>query len=98
MEEEFHNEMINVHRLICEKTDYNARRFLQMVNFSGGVRAAKELLCARDIPDGLCNLALAGRLDLSMEALVLQERWASLFNEDELQLAKNRLRSLGYEI
>lgn len=98
MEEEFHQEMLNVHRLILENVDYNATRFLHMVNVSGGVNAAKELLRARRISDGLSKLAIAGRLDISMEALVLQERWGILFNDDERQLARDELISLGYNI
>jgi hypothetical protein len=31
-----------------------------------------------------------------MEALVLQPRWRTLFGDDELKLAKRRLRKLGY--
>lgn len=37
------------------------------------------------------------RLDLTVEALVLQPKWATLFSEHELQTARKRLAEYGYE-
>jgi hypothetical protein len=37
------------------------------------------------------------RLDLSVEALVCEQPWRSLFTEDEIDEAKMRLKRLGYE-
>jgi hypothetical protein len=32
-----------------------------------------------------------GRLDLSMENLILEEKWSSLFRDEEIGIAKRRL-------
>ncbi len=34
---------------------------------------------------------------MSVESLMLQERWKPLFSVDELKLARQRLKDLGYE-
>ena len=37
-----------------------------------------------------------GRLDLSVEALVLQLEYRALFTDAEIELCENRLREYGY--
>lgn len=39
----------------------------------------------------------SGRLDLTVEALVLTPPWNSLFTEHELAVARKRLDELGYK-
>ncbi len=75
---------------------YRAMRFLNLVNQIGGHEAARQLLRSDVHPEGLTALWEHGRLDLSMEALVLQEQWSALFTADELKLAKRRLQKLGF--
>lgn len=75
---------------------YRATRFLNLVNQIGGLEAARQLLRSDLHPEGLTALWEHGHLDLSMEALVLQEPWRPLFSSDELNLAKRRLQKLGY--
>jgi hypothetical protein len=58
-----------------------------MVEEYGGVMAARNLL-RKGISDGLERLAREGRLDISMEALVLKEPWSELFSEEEKALAR----------
>lgn len=92
----FHNEMISIYlkaKTICK---YNATRFLQMVSEQGGLAAAKSLLHSGGFSDGLVALYECGRLDITMEALVLQAPWSKLFTEEELSIAKDRLNKLGY--
>ena len=92
----FHNEML---RLYEDATTfgYYPTYFLGMVQELGGVAAAKQLLKGSDISDGLTRLWEEERLDISMEALILQEPWRSLFNDAELNRARRRLEDLGYD-
>ena len=94
-EERFHDEMV---RLGQETTRdvYTPRRFIDMVNESGGLGAAKRLLNALDVSDGFSRLWEAKRLDLTVEAVVLQDKWVSLFTPEELSTARQRLEDLGY--
>jgi hypothetical protein len=95
-EAQFHNEMIYIYESAKRECGYNATRFLQMVTELGGLQAAKTLLRSNALSDGLVELWQRGRLDLTMEALILRSPWKSLFTSEELATAENRLRELGY--
>lgn len=70
---------------------YNATRFLVMVKELGGLQAAHLLLAGERIHDGFAELLLAGRPDLTVEALVLKPEFQPLFSEAELRVARERL-------
>ena len=70
--------------------------FRRMLADYGGVQAAKRLLQSHDIQSGLMELAALGLLDHSMEALVLEERFKTLFSEEEKAEARRRLEALDY--
>ena len=90
----FKNAMLSIYELGKSETSYNATRFLQMVHEKGGVQTAKDLLSGDPsaVSEGFANLALKGRLDLSVEALVLKDEWKHLFTSRELSIAKRRLK------
>jgi hypothetical protein len=67
-----------------------------MVSEEGGLKAAKTLLHADGYSEGLKALWEKGRLDITMEAIVIQEPWSQLFTIDELATARRRLEELGY--
>ncbi len=96
LESKFHEEMLSIYRKARDECHYNATRFLQMVNEQGGLRAAKTLLHADGYSEGLTALWERGRLDITMEAIVIQQQWSQLFTEDELATAWRRLQELGY--
>ena len=96
LEDRFHQKMVEVYDCARKECRYTATRFLQMVTTHGGLAAAKMLLASKHHPEGLTRLWEAGRLDISMEALVLCNPWASLFSEEELSVARKRLQDLGY--
>ena len=96
LEKAFHEAMLNIYDLGLSKYGYRANRFLRMVVEQGGVLAARQLLHASGYHEGLTRLWELGGLKISMEALVLEPRWASLFTEEELQTARNRLEDLGF--
>lgn len=97
LEAQFHQEMLNVYHRAKSECRYNAIRFLEMVTDHGGLAAAKMLLASKHHPEGLTRLWKEGRLDISMEALVLKEPWRRLFSEEELRMARKRLDDLGYK-
>lgn len=75
---------------------YNPTYFVQMVYEHGGVGAAKRLLAKPEPSEGLFKLWEIERLDISMEAIVLQPQFAPLFTSEELAEARRRLEALGY--
>ena len=75
---------------------YTASRFLQMLTEHGGVETARRLL--PQMSDGFTELWRGGRLDLTVEALVLQSKWDDLFSAEEREAARGRLRECGMDI
>lgn len=74
-----------------EQAGFNPMRYLQMVNRHGGIVAAHRLLAAKVASPGFDELAEAGFKDLSVEAVVLDERFTELFSEAERAIARGRL-------
>ncbi len=96
LEDQFHDAMISIYKRAKSECNYNATRFLQMVNELGGLRAAKSLLHAPGLSEGFTALWERKRLDLTMEALILKQPWKDLFSKEELGVARNNLSKLGY--
>jgi len=70
--------------------------FMQMLGEHGGVETARRLLASREPQPGLFELYRLDLLHASMEAVVLQEKFRSLFTPEELAEAHRRLDELGY--
>ena len=68
-----------------------------MVNEKGGLATAKALLAKPEPQEGFTTLWECGRLDLSMEALVIAPRFEELFSVEERERAKERLVAYGWE-
>ena len=98
IEAQFDVAMFNVYRQAKDEAGYNATIFLQMLTDRRGVRTAKALINAARPSDGYTALYERGRLDLTVEALVVEdERWQNLFTDEELARARKRLRDYRYE-
>jgi hypothetical protein len=94
IEEKFHAAMLHIYESAARlNPPYRATRFLQMVQGSGGKAAADQLLASTNPSAGFTELFLRGKdnLKLSVEYLVLQEPWQSLFTDEQLEIARKRL-------
>ncbi|MGV8125369.1 MAG: hypothetical protein AB2L14_36955 [Candidatus Xenobiia bacterium LiM19] len=100
LEKRFHKELIEGYYILKRECNYNATRFLQLVQEKGGLQAAKDLIrsSANSIPEGLSILWEHKRLDMSLEAMVLRERWRPLFTDEEREMARNTLRRIDPDI
>jgi len=96
LELEFHKEMLAIYRKAKEECGYNATRFLQMVSNDGGIKTAHRLIATDKPSDGFTELWGYKRLDLTVENLVLHPRFCSLFNDEEIVKARERLIEYGY--
>lgn len=94
---DFHQEMLLIYERGKEECDYRPTRFLEVVNEMGGLRAAKMFLSSDKPQEGLYRLWDLGRLDLSMEVLILKKKYINLFSDEEKKEAKKRLDDLGYK-
>jgi hypothetical protein len=97
-EQQFDAAMMNIYHRARKEVGYNATRYLQMLHDQGGLRTAQTLLHASQVSDGYTALWERGRLDLTVEALVLQPEWQELFTEQELNIARQRLQQYGYQV
>ncbi len=96
LERAFHQRMLQVYEA-ASALGYRPTRFLQLVESVGGLAAARQLLAQPGHPEGLTRLWELGRLDISMEAAIVEEsRWHPLFSEAEIAVARRRLEALGY--
>ena len=93
LESEFHQAMLNVYDQAAAN-DYHPTIFRDTVRAYGGLRAAKRWLATENPQPGLYQLAKRGCLGISMEALVMQQRWRPLFSAEEREIARKRLASL----
>lgn len=108
LELRFHDAMLDVFRLAGEATrrtrsdgtiarGYWASYFLRGVRNHGGPDYAHQLLRKEGATDGFQRLKEEGRLDLTMEALVLRPEYAELFTDEERRVAAHRLAEAGYQ-
>ncbi|MCG2698441.1 hypothetical protein L6307_05165 [Candidatus Parcubacteria bacterium] len=81
------------------KKVYNPTIFYSMLKKYGGIETAKRLLAPKNsIQYGLKKLDGLNKLHLSVEYLVLRDKYKSLFTKQELEIAKWRLESFDYII
>jgi hypothetical protein len=88
--------MIDVYKRAKSEAGYNATRFLGMVNDHGGLETARILLLSQVVSEGYTALWERGRLDLTVEAIILEPAWDALFTDDERRVAVKRLLNYGY--
>lgn len=76
---------------------HNPRPFVGLLVEHGPIEAVRRAV-ARPGGDTFSFLWERGRLDLSVEAVMLDERFVGLFTEDERAAARDRLEEFGYEV
>jgi hypothetical protein len=99
LEADFQLEMLAIYRRALTEFNYKAARYLGMIRRRGGVGAARKLLEGGPEYEssGLAEIIRRGGIDgigLSVEALVLKQRFMALFTEAERTVAKERLARL----
>jgi hypothetical protein len=97
LEKQFDAAMFEIYRRAKAEAGYTASIFLQMISDRGGLDTAKYLINARKPSDGYTHLYKRGRLDLTVEAMVVEnQKWHQLFVPEELEKARRRLKEYGY--
>lgn len=92
----FGSAMRDVYQRARDEAGYKATYFLGMLADLGPLETARKLLNAPAVSDGFAELWERGRLDLTVEALVVGERFAPLFTEAERTRARTRLEQFGF--
>lgn len=92
VEAEFAAAMQDIYRRVKTEAGYNATLFFQMLHQRGALDTARYLIHTAKPSDGFTALWSKGRLDLTVEAHVLQPRFESLFTDEERAICEDRLR------
>jgi hypothetical protein len=92
-----HFAMVQLYSRARDEAGYSASAFLQQLRQRGGIEVARHVLASSGVTAGFRRLHELGRLDLTVEALVLRDEFASLFSADELAMARERLAQHGGE-
>ena len=97
LEQRFDLEMNEIYKEAKSK-GYTAAYFFQMLHQHGGLYTAKYLINTNEPSPGYFRLYDMGRLDLTVEARVLNNsEWHSLFTSGELEKCRKRLNDFGYK-
>lgn len=96
IEREFERAMRDIYLRAKQEANYNATYFLHMLAEHGALDTARRLITSTTPSQGFTALWERHRLDLTVEAHVLQSRFSDLFTVDELEAAASRLAAYGY--
>ncbi|WP_139891389.1 EVE domain-containing protein [Bacillus sp. D386] len=97
LEMQFHKDMLGIYEN-AKKIGYNASRFKQMVANQGGLNVAKKFINNNEPSEGFTSLWELGRLDLTVEVLILNQKYHDLFTIEERRIVRTRLEEYGFEI
>jgi len=97
LENDFDQAMHNIYRKAKIEAGYTASIFFRMLTEKGGIATAKQLINATTVSDGYTALWERGRLDLTVEAMVLENtRFHTLFTPQEIERSRKRLAEYKY--
>ena len=96
LEAQFDTAMLGIYTRAKSDAGYDAHRFFGMLDERGGLETARHLINASKVSEGYAALWERGRLDLTVEALILDEKWRPLFSKAEREIAIRRLRDYGF--
>lgn len=96
LEKKFDQELIQKSEKAQKQCDYNPARFIQTVTKFGGVKTAKEIMRKGKVSEGFDKLQQAGLIALTMEATLIDKKYADLFTDDEVNSCYELLCEYGY--
>lgn len=96
LQREFGAAMRNIYSRAKSEAGYNATYFLQMLSEIGPLETARRLVMSTQPSQGFTALWERHRLDLTVEARILERRFEPLFTDAERQAARQRLDAYGY--
>lgn len=98
LQDKFNAAMLNIYNRAKAEANYNATRYLHMVGENGGLETARYLIHSKNVSDGYTALWERGRLDLTVEALIIDNpEYHELFTAEELEICRKRLKEYGYQ-
>jgi len=97
LEDEFNARMQKVYLDGKREGRYSAPLFAELLKNHGGLETARRFIHSADYAAGFTKLWERERLDLTVEAVILQEaKWHPLFTAEEIEVCRKRLAGYGY--
>ena len=96
LEDQLEKALWNNYNLAEKDLGYKANFFAQMLTTKGAKQTVTQLVMRKDPSDGFTVLWENKRLDLSVEAVILDPKWSPLLDPDVIKFAKKRLQAFGY--
>lgn len=95
--EGFDTAMMGIYQHALSEVDYKATIFLRMLHEHRGLETARRLIHSPKVSDGYTSLWELGRLDLTVEALIIDnEKYRPLFSDEEIAICRKRLQDYKY--
>ena len=94
----FEDAMLEVYVRAKKEAGYKASYYLEMLHSYGGLATAHRLLASATVSDGFAALWERQRLDLTVENVVLRTEFESLFEDEDREVARSRLREYGFHV
>jgi len=98
LEQKFHRTLVQGYEDAKRECGYNATYYIHMIAERGALATARHLITSDKPSDGFTRLWECGKLSFTVEAVALDPTYSSLFTEEELTLARERLQQYGYEV
>jgi hypothetical protein len=95
--DEFDQRMQDLYQAGKREARFSAPLFGEMLKQHGGLDTARRFIHSPDFAPGFTKLWERQRLDLTVEAVILEEpKWHPLFTPEEIEICKKRLSEYGY--
>jgi hypothetical protein len=88
--------MIRAADTSARECKYGMPRLRKMIENHGAIETARRILLEPTVSDGFGNLWEKHRLELSVEAIVLQPEFVQLFTAEEQAIARDRLEKADF--
>lgn len=98
LEQQFDKAMMDTYKTTVQETKYHPYAFHELLVKNRGVKTAQILVMQDQPTEGFTKLYFLGRLDLTVEYLMLQNQFQSLFTTAELTEARDRLFEYGVAV
>lgn len=92
----FHQEMIALYKRMTKELKYKSPRLMDLINKYGGYEAAVKYITTENNVQDFAVLWENERLDLSVEALITNNRYRDLFMEDIVKYCDRKLQEYSY--
>ena len=94
-EEELRKDMINIYNTAKKEINYKPGHLLNMISNLGAYETAIRIVTKQNVTSGFDRFWESGRLDLSVEALLIR-KYSQLFSKDVIEICKKSLAEYKY--